>query len=129
MSLINAGHDDCDPINRGFSFCKLSSHAFCFLKNTLLLSVSLLAMSSSNGRSSSPAVSSVFVVKKISMGTVDVSVGSFAFFTVGEGDFVIRHIEVAPFDPNTADAGIHSCASERYVRKFISSCNFPVGQR
>lgn len=61
------------------------------------------------------------------MASIDVPVGSFAFFIVGEGEFVVRRLEVAPFDPNTADARIHSCASERYVKKTISSFNFSVG--
>lgn len=65
--------------------------------------------------------------EQVSMASVDIPVGSFAYFTVGEGEFIIKRLEVAPFDPTTADAGIHSCVSEGYARKAIASFNFPVG--
>lgn len=57
----------------------------------------------------------------------DLQVGSFAYLVVGEGDFFVKRLEVAPFVSNTADASVHFVVSERYARRVISEFNFPVG--
>lgn len=63
------------------------------------------------------------------MASSDISVGSFAYLTVGETDFLVKRLGVAPFDPNTADVGIHSCVFEIYAKKVIYGFNFSMGTK
>lgn len=53
--------------------------------------------------------------------------GSFTYITTGEFDFSVRCLEVAPFNPNTVDVGVHSTMSKKYMRRAISEFNFPLG--
>lgn len=59
--------------------------------------------------------------------SLDTSVGSFTYMTFGETDVLVKRLVVVPFDPNTADAGVHSTVNERYAKKVLSKFNFPVG--
>lgn len=61
------------------------------------------------------------------MSSSNVPIGSFVYLIVGETDFLIKRLEVTLFDPNTVNARIHSCISERYARKMVSSFNFSMG--
>lgn len=61
------------------------------------------------------------------MSCSEIPVGSFSYLTVGKTDILVKWLEVALFDPNTVDVGIHSYVSERYARKVISNFNFPTG--
>lgn len=47
--------------------------------------------------------------------------GSFACITV--------HLEVAPFDPATEDASVHSVMSKKFPHMTIYEFNFPLGTK
>lgn len=64
--------------------------------------------------------------KQLSMSSFDLPIGSFAFLMVGKTGFLVKRLGVSPFDPNTADVGVHFTVSERYAKKVILKFNFPI---
>lgn len=63
------------------------------------------------------------------MASSDLPIRSFAYLVVGEGDFTVKRLKVAPFVSNTTHAGVRYVVSERYTHWVISEFNFPVGTK
>lgn len=60
------------------------------------------------------------------MASSNIHVSSFAYIVVGETNFGVKHLEIAPFDPNTAYARVHFTISERYTCCVIYKFNLPI---